>query len=630
MSRRSTKRIFLPNRLTSKGKNITYSIRSSFGPSVLVTTPHPTYASSLSRGDQPPNNPSSPVTPQPTIHTSSIDPGREYGTITHLRTLTPRTLGQVISSMSPISVDPSIWPSFMTGLLPPTPLLLPPPPLSTSTATFLASSSNSSSNPHHDDQTAASQLFSSVPTQLLQQMASLARHIAFQGFMQGIGTDIALFAFGKIYHLHRLILAQSPFFDSMIHGPWKERAQTQIDLTLDDPNITLEGFEIALGRMYGIWTVEADDDLASHAHQHQEEEQEQKQSEFTVVFAGTQALYASRLTPHNALSVLAAATYMGIDSLCAQCTAYIIRTLSASRIIDYVRLSHRHSYHPWSSQIADACHTFLCRSGFDDPRIQCLGVFERLPVEWLVKVIGSDAFWVPSEWDRYLFCRRIVERRRRMRHQKKTVRRKGGGRRGKGKWGQQGCLDKEQHNGAGDEGYDDDPDEEEEEEGEEGDEEAVYERLFSTSIVYMHMALEQLQLILKDYDPWTGRPFTLSHMVHESFWRQTEFRALIESADRKSAVLGLTTAVRVVPQSDVDGQYIRDSDSVPDKDAIAVAPAVLPFNDPKRLLHESETTVAPSQLYSACSPFRFSVQFEDVTQLDVGVRMSSNSFYYAG
>ncbi|KAG0333992.1 hypothetical protein BG000_008719 [Podila horticola] len=461
-------------------------------------------------------------------------------------------------------------------------------------------------------------------------MASLARHIAFQGFMQGIGTDIALFAFGKIYHLHRLILAQSPFFDSMVHGPWKERAQTQIDLTLDDPNITLEGFEIAVGRMYGIWTVEADDDLASHAHQHQEEEKEQKQPEFTVVFAGTQALYASRLTPHNALSVLAAATYLGIDSLCAQCTAYIIRTLSASRIIDYVRLSHRHSYHPWSSQIADACHTFLCRSGFDDPRVQCLGVFERLPVEWLVKVIGSDAFWVPSEWDRYLFCRRIVERRRRIRHQKKTVRRKGGGRRGKGKRGQQDCLDKEQHNGAGDEGYDDDPDEEEEEEGEEEDEEAVYEKLFSTSIVYMHMALEQLQLILNDYDPWTGRPFTLSHVVHESFWRQTEFRALIESADMKSAVLGLTIAARVVPQSDVDGQHIRGSDPVPDKDAIAIASAILPFNDPKRLLHESETIVAPSQLYSACSPFRFSVQFEDVTQLDVGVRMSSNSFYYAG
>ncbi|KAG0039601.1 hypothetical protein BGZ82_007459 [Podila clonocystis] len=413
-------------------------------------------------------------------------------------------------------------------------------------------------------------------------MASLSLHIAFQGFMQGTGTDIALCAFSKTYHLHRLILAQSPFFDSMIHGPWKERAQTQIELTLDDPNITLEGFEIALGRMYGIWTVEADDDLA-YARQHHEE-QEQKQPEFTVVFAGTQALYASRLTPANALAVLAAATYLGIESLCAQCTAYIIRTLSPARIVDYVRLSHRHSYHPWSSRIADACHTFLCRSGFNDPRVQCLGVFDLLPVEWLPRVIGSDAFWVPSEWDR----------------------------------------------------YDDDPEEEEEEEegGEEEEDESeddVYERLFSTSIVYMHMTLEQLQLILNDHDPWTGRPFTLSHVVHESFWRQTEFRTLIEGTHRKSAVLGLATAARVVPQSDVvNGQYIRNSDPIPEKDAIAVASAVLPFNDPKRLLDKSETSVPPSQVYSTCSPFRFSVQFEDVAQLDVGVRMSSNSFYYAG
>ncbi|KAF9334317.1 hypothetical protein BG006_002344, partial [Podila minutissima] len=359
------------------------------------------------------------------------------------------------------------------------------------------------------------------------------------------------------------------------------------------------------------------------------DEQEQKLPEFTIVFAGTQALYASRLTPANALAVLATAVYLGVESLCAQCTAYIIRTLSASRVLDYVRLSRRHSYHPWSSRIADACHTFLCRNGFDDPRVQCLGVFERLPAEWLVRVIGSDAFWVPSEWDRYLFCRRIVERRRRMRqHRRETVRCNEGGRRGTGEWDLHGCL--EQHNGAGDEDYDDDPEEEEEEEEEGGeDEEAVYERLFSTSIVYMHMTLEQLQLILNDHDPWTGRPFTLSHVVHESFWWQTEFRTLIEGADRKNAVLGLTTAARVVPQNDAMGGRLRASDPVPDKDVNAVDPVILPFNDPKRLLDESETSV-PSQLYSTCSPFRFSVQFENVAQLDGGVQMSSDNFYYAG
>ncbi|KAG0087738.1 hypothetical protein BGZ93_010759, partial [Podila epicladia] len=635
MRRRSIKRILLPNRLASKGKSITYSIRSSFDRPVLVTTRHPTHASSRS---QSPDSTSSPVIPQPAIHVTSNDPNRKYDTNTHPRVLTPPCiLGQVISSLSPISVDASFWPSFMTHLLPPTPLLTPlassssssSSPSSSSSATKSSTSGNAP-NPHHDDPNPEIQQLSSAPTLLLQQMASLARHIAFQGFIQGTGTDIVLYAFGKSYHLHRLILAQSPFFDSMMHGPWKERAQTQIDLTLNDPNITLEGFEIALGRMYGIWTVEADDDLAYVRQQRrQEDEQEQKQPEFTVVFAGTQALYASRLTPANAFAVLATAVYLGVESLCAQCTAYIVRTLSASRVIDYVRLSHRHSYHPWSSQIADACHTFLCRNGFDDPRVQCLGVFERLPAEWLVKVIGSDTFWVPSEWDRYLFCRRIVERRRRMRHRRETVRRKGSGRRCKGEWDLQGCL--EQHIRAGDGCYDDDPEEVEEEEEEGGeDEEAVYERLFSTSIVYMHMTLEQLQLILNDHDPWTGRPFTLSHVIHESFWWQTEFRTLIEGADRENAALGLTSAARVIPQSDaMGGHCLRDSDPVPDKDARAVAPAILPFNDPKRLLDESETSVFP-QLYSACSPFRFSVQFENVAQLDVGVKMSSDSFYYAG
>lgn len=455
---------------------------------------------------------------------------------------------------------------------------------------------------------------------LLQQMASLARHIAFQGFMQGTGSDISLCAFGKTYHLHRLILAQSPFFDSMIHGPWKESDQTLVELTLDDPNITLEGFEIAIGRFYGIWTEEAEGDPAYEPHQ--------QQQPVTVVFAGNQALYASRLTPNNALSVLAAANYLDFDSLCAQCTAYIVRTLSAQRVVAYVHFSHDHSYHPWSSQIADACHTFLCRNGFDDPRIKCLEVFESLPAKWLPQVIGSDAFWVPSEWDRYLLCRRIVDGRRRM-HKKNFFRRKGGGdRRGKNKWEQERDLLKKQ-NRACDKDYDNDSEgEKEDEEGE--DEEAVYEKLFSTSVVYMHMTLEQLQLILNDHDPWTGRPFTLSHVVHESFWQQTEFRTLIEGAYWKNPTLGLTTVVsRVTLETDpVSSGYIRD-DPIPVKDKATVASAILPFDDPKRLLGERDTNV-PSQLHSTCSPFRFSVQFEDVSQLEVGVRFSSNSFYYAG
>lgn len=458
---------------------------------------------------------------------------------------------------------------------------------------------------------------------LLQQMASLARHIAFQGLMQGTGSDISLCAFGKTYHLHRLILAQSPFFDSMINGPWKESGQTLIELTLDDPNITLEGFEIAIGRMYGIWTIE-EDDPAYEPHQ---------QQPVTVVFAGSQAVYASRLTPDNALSVLATATYLGFDSLCAQCTAYIVRTLAVQRVVAYVRFSHNHSYHPWSSQIADACHTFLCRNGFDDPRIECFEVFESLPAKWLPHVIGSDAFWVPSEWDRYLFCRRIVDRRRRRRrrmHKKKSFRHKGGGdKRGKSRWEQeQDLLDKQ--NRACDEGYDDDPEGDEEEEEEDEDEETIYEKLFSTSIVYMHMTLEQLQLILNDHDPWTERPFTVSHLVHESFWRQTEFRTLIEGADRKNPELGLTTVVSrlALATASFGSGYIRD-DPIPVKDKTAVASAILPFDDPKGLPGEHGTNV-PSQLYSTCSPFRFSVQFEDVSQLEVGFPLSSNSFYYAG
>ncbi|KAG0346538.1 hypothetical protein BG004_001506 [Podila humilis] len=556
----------------------------------------------------------------------------------------PSTFGQTISSLSPIAVDASFWPHFMAGLLPPSHphvteattdsfqpdiSLTPPPPPSLGLPNL--NNPNNNINPCEGNGMKPRPT-EQVSTVLLQQMTSLARHLAFQGFIQGVGSDITIGAFGKIYRLHRMVLTQSPLFENMLQkgGPWKEHDTDRIDLVMNDPNITVEGFEIALGRLYGILMVEEEDEEEEEVEEGREEEERegeepqssqnhnhQQQPEFTVVFAGSQALYASRLTTDNALSVLAASMYLGIESLCAQCTSFILRALSAKRVVEYVRFTHRFTYFPWSNNIAEACHTFLCRNGFDHPKIKSYKVFEQLPATWLPKVIGSDVFWVPSEWDRYLFCRQIVtERRKQARASLYRCRRT---------WRKVAAEKSEQVDNDNDDNGD--------------DEEAAYEKLFSKSIIYIYMTLEQLQLILHDYEPWTLQPFTPSNVVHESFWFQTELRAMIESAPRVGqSCLGLMTTEPRQGHGQGHNENchaIRDCDPIPVVDMACVVPMVLPYNDPEELASHVAVEIEkppslPQQMYATCAPFRFSVQFRDVSKLDYGVRIYSRNFYYAG
>ncbi|KAG0379667.1 hypothetical protein BGX24_012226 [Mortierella sp. AD032] len=305
---------------------------------------------------------------------------------------------------------------------------------------------------------------------MLQHLTAISQHIALQGLVQGTGSDISLRAFNKTYRLHRLFLTQATFFEHMLQGPWRENEKDLVEMTFDDPNITQEGFDIALGQLYGIWAVESEDDqggredgigAAAGAGIHTDEQMDMKATQQALGDNNGQMMVPpSILTPRNVLSVLAVAAYLGMDSLCEQCTSFATSTLRTDHILSYIEFTYQSDYYPWSNKIAQACHAYMCRNGFEDPKMVCLQVFERLPVDWLIRIVGSDAFWVPGEWDRYEFCRQDIVR-----------------------------------------------DEQEQDEDEEEDEEEAYGALFSSCIIYMHMSLEQLQCIQRDVDPVTGTRF---------------------------------------------------------------------------------------------------------------------------
>ncbi|KAF9926406.1 hypothetical protein FBU30_004006 [Linnemannia zychae] len=310
----------------------------------------------------------------------------------------------------------------------------------------------------------------------------------------------------------------------MLQGPWSENGKDLVVMTFDDPNITQEGFDIAIGYLYGVWADESEgNDVIGYQDENLQESyetttrtQKHDQTNTEAMFSSDyQAVTPSTLTPQNVLAVLAAAAYLGIDSLCKQCTAFTTATIKTDYILRYIEFCTQSDYYPWSNTISESCHAYLVRNGFKDPKMVCLQIFEQLPLIWLIKVVGSDAFWVPSEWERYEFCRQIVHRRRAL----TTLIRSVSSSKTPIKLGESMNISDNIHGVIQENVIDSNDDYDEQ----------AYDALFSSCVIYMHMSLEQLQCIQRDVDPISNRPFVRASVIQEALWHQIEFRNLIET-----------------------------------------------------------------------------------------------------
>lgn len=59
-------------------------------------------------------------------------------------------------------------------------------------------------------------------------------------FVEEQNSDISVMALGKVWHLHKIYLCQSPYFASMFSGSWREREQNFIAIEIIDPKISLD------------------------------------------------------------------------------------------------------------------------------------------------------------------------------------------------------------------------------------------------------------------------------------------------------------------------------------------------------------------------------------------------------
>ncbi|RWR94659.1 BTB domain-containing protein [Cinnamomum micranthum f. kanehirae] len=189
-------------------------------------------------------------------------------------------------------------------------------------------------------------------------LTSLCDHIQVEGFNSGAFSDVVVQAMGSTYRLHRLILSRSSYFRNMLHGPWKEASAPVVNLHIDDENVNTEAIAVSLAYLYG---------------------------------------HHPKLNDNNAFRVLAAASFLDLQDLCAICTDFIISELWTSNFLAYQVFAESQDYGIHGERVRSACWGYLCQCGTMELR----EVLPKLSSQTLHALLTSDELWVPSEEKRF-------------------------------------------------------------------------------------------------------------------------------------------------------------------------------------------------------------------------------------
>lgn len=398
----------------------------------------------------------------------------------------------------------------------------------------------------------------------------LCRHILRRGLWDGVGSDVSVYipAWDKSYNLHRLVLDQNPYFKLLLQGGFREAESNQVTLHFEDnPFITLESFQFVLEYLYG----KIDDPFITQA---------------------------------NVRQILATSSYFQLD-VCGICIEYILKTLDHQNVIDYLLFADELMVQG-SERICDAVFTFLCREAHGMDR----EVLVLLPLDWLQKVIESDAFWVPSEFERYIFIQQIIQARYEAYLLSPSL----------------FVLTE----------LDTDPN----------------CHILSRSIHYMHMTFEQLESIQDDIHPLTKQRLVAEKVLKEALWLQVKLRSKIESASEKDTKLNMTipsTSIisrctsdkegddcnpeeeETIEKRSLSGKYYPiptdDTTTYTRESAIALASMSTSAGKKKSVKQQNTVTVDHFSIYP---PFRFSVEFTNVNALKHDMRVYSDTVFYAG
>lgn len=199
----------------------------------------------------------------------------------------------------------------------------------------------------------------------------LPNHLYTRGLLEGRHSDITILAFGQRYNLHRLILDRAPFFTTALSEPWIESQNKEVALHPEeiDQCITKASLELAIKKLYGV-------DIS------QESDKE-------------------------AVGLFATGCWLEMQDLIDSAIESILRQMAPDTLAYLIRLVTSNYYGRSGDRILESAKAMLSRNGWEMP----LKYWDDMPGDIIRELVGSDGFYVDSEWDRWVLTKRILDRR---------------------------------------------------------------------------------------------------------------------------------------------------------------------------------------------------------------------------
>ncbi|KAF5355253.1 hypothetical protein D9758_006020 [Tetrapyrgos nigripes] len=170
--------------------------------------------------------------------------------------------------------------------------------------------------------------------------ADIQSHL-YQSFLQRSTADVALRVSGTwsaIYRLHRVVLIQSGFFRSLFTAGFSESSHVrEIEVSLDDANITRAAFELCVARLYGGGpALYVHPSIIPNSASPLTPGFPYPQVDASVFGAPDGQQPA---TPRFLMSLLATSLYFSIPSIASQALSLILKTIGPYTIVPYLNFA---------------------------------------------------------------------------------------------------------------------------------------------------------------------------------------------------------------------------------------------------------------------------------------------------
>ncbi|KAJ3067261.1 hypothetical protein HDU98_009542 [Podochytrium sp. JEL0797] len=218
--------------------------------------------------------------------------------------------------------------------------------------------------------------FKRMSNTISDRMSTVCEGLYKHGFADGLFSDIVVHVLGQAYNLHRLALINNKYFALRmleIHGDAPSNGKLELSIDMQDPNVNHDALRVVFARMYGY--------------------------------------FEDRVTTENLESILAAAYFFHDADLCEMCADFI-KTIkyTPTNALQYITYSSTFDYGETSLLLLRHVLIYLCREGFSDKEL-AQNTFPHLTFAWFARILQSDAFFIPSEFNRFNFITEILQRK---------------------------------------------------------------------------------------------------------------------------------------------------------------------------------------------------------------------------